>query len=138
MMKMSSNIHVLLFNVYMPCDTGHDLVNLDTYSDVLHKIDEVCTTHPAVDNIVIGGDFNTDITRVHSLHTGAFNDFFYRDSLVSCLSCNNTNICYTYENMATDSRSTIDHVVVSDSLRTCIGKYYSVVTEKIYRTILPL
>ena len=66
MVILPNDINILLFNVYMSCDTDYNLVNLDTYSNVLHKIDEVCMTYHDVDNIIIGGDFNTDISRTSS------------------------------------------------------------------------
>lgn len=53
-------------------------VNLDTYiryMDVFFcKKDQVCSAYPDIVNIIIGGDFNSDLSGTNSLHTVALND----------------------------------------------------------------
>ena len=63
-----NNFDNILFNVYMPCDTMYDQNNQSQYNEVLQEISHACTDHN-VDQIIIGGDFNTDFNRQASLHT---------------------------------------------------------------------
>ena len=49
----------------MHCDTLYDHNDQSQYNEVLQ---DACTDHN-VDQIIIGGDFNTDFNRQASLHT---------------------------------------------------------------------
>ena len=125
-LDLQNGVRMLLFNVYMPCDTVHDLSNLDTYMDVLNKIDIVCTDYPDINRIVIGGDFNTDISRLNSLHTDALLGFIRSNGFKLCLNDTTSNVSYTYENVVTGSQSIIDHFLISDQLSQCVLKYESI------------
>ena len=70
-----NNVKILIFNIYMPCDTDHDQANLAVYLDVLYKISHVRSDHPDVNHTIIAGDLNTEMTRRNSLHTVALEDF---------------------------------------------------------------
>ena len=59
--------HIYLFNVYLPCDTtNHE--NLCEYNMVLTDIAKCCAEND-VSNCIIGGDLNTDLSRVKSGNT---------------------------------------------------------------------
>ena len=70
------NIHgtrLLLCYVYMPCDTRYGRDNIDIYNSVFNAIidSNLCNN---VDHILIGGDFNTDLSRTQSPHTVSLNN----------------------------------------------------------------
>ena len=79
-----------------------------------------------VNSIIIGGDFNTDLSRINSLHTGALTNFVNQNGYVFGLNCSNVGVEFTYENIATGSRSVIDHIIVSESLSSQVLSYYSI------------
>ncbi len=83
---LSEHARILLFNVYMPCDTEYDQNNHENYVDVLSKISQVRMNYPDILHTIIGGDFNTDFTRRLSLHTTSLEDFIHREGLVNVLS----------------------------------------------------
>jgi len=69
------NIHdtrVLLCYVYMPCSTSYDRDNIDIYNSVFNDIFDsyLCNN---VDNILIEGDFTTEIFQTQSSHTISLN-----------------------------------------------------------------
>ena len=76
--------------------------------------------------MLIGGDFNTDLSRINSLHTGALTNFVNQNGYVFGLNCSNVGVEFTYENIATGSRSVIDHIIVSESLSSQVLSYYSI------------
>ena len=110
---------VLLINTYMPCDSP---VNEIAYQETMIQIEEVCTMSN-VDHIVIGGDFNTDLSRPHSLNTIMLNEFVQRESLQYCISLNLAQVDYTYESKATRNKSLIDHFIVSNNLSSRVESY---------------
>ena len=117
----------LLFNVYMPCDTENDVDNLDAFCNILDLIETTCERYDDVNSIIIGGDFNTDLSRINSLHTctGALTNFVNQNGYVFGLN-SNVGVEFTYENIATGSRSVIDHIIVSESLSSQVLSYYSI------------
>ena len=72
-----NNIDYLLINVYMPCDTRAAEAD-PAYEQLLHDIDYFIQLKPECDYVIIGGDFNTDISRVRSAHSIALNEFCER------------------------------------------------------------
>ena len=56
-----------MFCVYMPCDNDN-ADSLDLYVDILTQISALCDKYDA-QHICIGGDLNTDLTRIHSQNT---------------------------------------------------------------------
>ena len=105
-----------IINVYMPCDKG--TCNLDVFSDVLDDISMLLHDNNA-DMVIIGGDFNCDITR-NSPQTQLLNTFM---TSVNLLNANrNYDIDYTYLNNHTGSCSVIDHFYVSENIYDCISE----------------
>jgi len=106
---------LLLVNVYMPCDTDFDVENLNSFNAVLNDIACLADTEN-INQIVLGGDLNTDFSRHHSLHTAALLRFTVEEniSLLNALPC--YDVDYTYESMAHGTRSTLDHFLVSNQL----------------------
>ena len=103
---------VLIFSLYMPCDTEYNQSNADEYNQVLSDILSVVELEDA-DFVISGGDYNTDLRRSKSLHCSAMTSFIH-DSGLKLI----TDPCidYTYESMSNGSRSIIDHFIVTENL----------------------
>jgi len=125
-MELPDLTKVLLFNVYMPCDTEHDQENAELYLDVLTRISHVRTSYPDICNIIIGGDFNTDLIRINSLHTISLLDYLPREGLALCCQCTEDKVMYTYENSFTGGRSKLDMFIVSESLAGNVSGYFAI------------
>ena len=106
---------VLLCTVYMPCDTTHDVNNQVIFDESLNELISIADLEN-VSSIIIGGDFNTDLSRSNSLHTLSV------ERLVACGDVSLLNnlpgydVDYTYESVMSLARSTIDHFLVSCNL----------------------
>ena len=61
---------VLIANVYMPTDTAQDRRNDNEFNGILQEIIDM-KDGLGIENIVIGGDFNTDFSRCTSYHTSS-------------------------------------------------------------------
>ena len=89
--------HIYLFNVYLPCDTtNHE--NLCEYNMVLTDIAKCCAEND-VSNCIIGGDMNTDLSRVKSGNTISLHKFVSEEILSFVLKDRPTSIDYTYKGM---------------------------------------
>ena len=60
--QLAGNAKMLLICVYMPCDDRRADGNLNEYIDTLNEIEILCNS-AHVNQICIGGDFNTDLNR---------------------------------------------------------------------------
>ena len=117
---------VLLFDIYMSCDTEHEQENAQLYIDVLTRISHIRNNYPDISNIIIGGDFNTDLTRIISLHTISLMDYLPREGLWLCAQCVEDNVLYTYENSFTGGRSKLDVFIVSESPTGNVSGYFAI------------
>ena len=97
----------------MPVDTNADQNNLEEFNSVLHEISGLCGSS-CYDNIIIGGDFNTDFSRRQSLHTVSLEHFLSEEELRCARDLENSTE-FTYES-TTGNRSNIDHFFVSSNL----------------------
>ena len=107
---------IIVHNVYMPCDTDHNAENLIDYMNVLYEIDSVNAIHNDIDHVLLGGDFNTDLSRSGSLHSNALVDYCDSRSLFLCCEHERFSVDYSYVSDVTHSTSLIDHFVVSHNL----------------------
>ena len=69
----NSDGFVNLFTAYMPCDDNIAMHHHD-FNNVLSSSSMYCLQHN-VDYYIIGGDFNTDISRVNSMNTTSLPNF---------------------------------------------------------------
>ena len=89
--------HIYLFNVYLPCDTtNHE--NLCECNMVLTDIAKCCAEND-VSNCIIGGDMNTDLSRVKSGNTISLHKFVSEEILSFVLKDRPNSIDYTYKGM---------------------------------------
>jgi exonuclease III len=105
------HVSFLLINVYMPCD-GRDPGSVEYKSvmdDMVQLVNKVNSTY-----VIIGGDFNTDISR-NSSHVEAFSNFVRENCFNICIDKVSSDVPYTFINSGCTSR--IDHFLVSDNLR---------------------
>ena len=92
----------------MPCDGMHG----DGYTDVLNAILAVINSQD-VDFIVCGGDFNTDMSRIHSFNSRTLQSFLLNEKFTLVDSLPPFHVGYTFESFIDGSRSAIDHFLVS-------------------------
>ncbi|ELU18135.1 hypothetical protein CAPTEDRAFT_190376 [Capitella teleta] len=111
----------ILINAYMPCDSQNVVLN-DEYKEMLYDVESVIVLHHEIDHVIIGGDLNTDISRVGSVHSAMLEEFYARLSLRFCLSFPKNSVCFTY-NEATGAQFVLDHFIVSENLFGSIESY---------------
>ncbi len=109
-----------IFNVYMPCDDGTD-VSMCMYNDILSEISMYCFNNN-VDYCIIGGDFNTDLSRHRSKLTRSLNTYVANECLYYCCRSELCDILYTFVSPM-DSTSLIDHFIVSMNMSRLIKQY---------------
>ena len=108
----------------MPCSNDND--SLDEYTNILLEISSICLTN-ATDFIIMGGDWNADPYR-NDGKTKLFKDFIRNENLYNALETECADVPYTWmSNDKTGNRvgsvSTIDHFIVSSSLKNSISGY---------------
>jgi hypothetical protein len=81
----------------MPCDTVYD------YS-------------MNIDHIICGGDFNSDLSRINSLHTRRLLSYVDNENLILLDNLDCCDVEFSYESKANQKRSTLDHFMVSHNL----------------------
>ena len=121
--RLSTNVgYVYLFNVYMPCDSTTN-TNLDDYNEVLSVISNFCATHNVV-NCVIGGDVNTDISRIKSGNTISLQNFIEKENLFLAVNEVINTVTHTYTGINNTS-SLIDHFIMSENMCLLANNYYT-------------
>ena len=86
--------YVYLFNVYMPCDTSNN-EHLFEYNMILSDISKCCMDN-SVSNCIIGGDVNTDISRICSGNTISLQKFVAEENFSLALSTVDNSVEHTY------------------------------------------
>ena len=133
-----NNVKILMFNMYVPCDTDNDQANLELYIDVLSKRSHIRSNYLDVNHTIIAGDLNTEMTRRNSLHTIAFEEYLKNEGLLLCSSCTDDEVLITYMNEFTGSRSKLDHLIISECLSSEVCHYYSIHKGVVYQITIPL
>jgi len=110
-----------LYCVYMPVDGQND----DEYRDVLQCIN-ASVTENNFQNIIIAGDFNTDLSRMNSKNTEVMCQFLNDEHLVPGCTLACTKCDYTYESKINRNRSVIDHIIFSNSLVDKVFRYEAI------------
>ena len=82
---------------------------------VIDEIARVCSVEDT-DYTICAGDFNTDFTRLTSLHTRALNAFTANENFCTLNSLQTYDVPFTFESKANGARSTLDHFFVSPNL----------------------
>ena len=114
--------NILICNVYMPCDVNHVESN-NNFDSVLSEISVICEQQ-CCNQIIIGGDLNTDLSRINSYHTKKLKSFVDHEYLRFALNHPNCKgIDFSYESKIDGSRSLVDHFIVSENLYNHISDY---------------
>ena len=111
-----------LINVYMPTDPGAGNYDIRVYKEVLDEISTIMLNSDT-QIAIIGGDFNSDISRNNHVQTNTFLSYLETERLSLCLNSQIANIPYTFH--MGDAKSTIDHFIVTNNLFSCISRYES-------------
>lgn len=117
-----SGLDLLMCNVYMPCDTEHDVSTAEVYGDILNEITQIAE-NTNCEKIIVGGDFNTDFRRTRSLNTNALVTFMHNEFLKCGEDFISSRIDYSYESKANGHQSLIDHFLVTNNLFEDINRY---------------
>ena len=129
-------IEFVLFNMYMPCDKGYANHDFFEYIDVLNDLSDICNK-TASQYFVLGGDFNTDLTR-DTPQTRALHSFVNNEQMFLCIDAECSNIPYTYCSKSNGCKSTIDHFMVIQNLHESIIKYESVFMKSDFSDHVPI
>ena len=78
----------------------------------------------SVSNCIIGGDENTDISRICSENTISLQKFVAEENFSLALSTEDNSVKHTYRGV-NNSTSLFDHLIVSDSIHKKISEYYT-------------
>ena len=113
---------LLIINAYMPCDS-HNVIDSDLYREIISEIETIMNLNHDVDYVIIGGDLNTDVSRVRSANSVMLENFCTRSGLRLCLHSENSTVDYTYQNDVSGAESIIDHFIISENLFNCINVY---------------
>ena len=114
---------ILICSLYMPCDTEYDQDNISIFNDVLIDLNTVAVSND-IDYIICGGDFNTDLSRINSLHTKSLLSFVREENLALLDESLLCNIDFTFESKSNQARSCIDHFLVSHNLFHCVNEIH--------------
>ena len=71
-------------------------------------------------------DFNTDLTRINSLHTIFLIDYLSYEGILLCSQFAVDNVLYTHENSFTGGRSKLDTFIVSESLAGNVSGHFAI------------
>ena len=108
----------------MPCDSSTNS-NLEEYNEVLSVISNFCATHN-VENCIIGGDLNTDMSRTKSGNSISLQNFMDEENLSLVFKETMNKVAYTYKG-ANNATSLIDHfiVFVSEDVTMLASDYFT-------------
>ena len=105
------------------CHVSSKNTNLEEYNEGLSVILNFCATHN-VENCVIGGDLNTDMSRTKSGNSINLQNFMDEENLFLVLKETINNVAYTYKG-ASNATSLIDHFIVSEDLTMLASDYFT-------------
>ena len=115
------NFKFIILNVYMPTDPGSGNHDIPDFNEVLNEI-SIILSNADTQNFIIGGDWNSDISR-DTVQSKTFLSFVRNQSLSLCLNYNNAKVPFTFHNE--NSRSTLDHFILTNNLFSSVSKYES-------------
>ena len=93
------------------------------YNDVLSVISHFCETHNVV-NCVIGGDLNTDVSRIRSGNTISLHNYMDKENLFLAINEVRNTVKFTYKGI-NNSVSLIDHFIMTENMCLLTKNYYT-------------
>ena len=124
--QLDNDTSVLLFNVYLPCDSRNRDDQYENTVDILNTISSIINKEKC-DMTIVAGDLNAQLSR-NTPHVQAVKNFLNNNSLHSGQDHILAEVDYTFESMVNGNKSLIDHICVCDSLFGNISMYTSVDT----------
>ena len=106
----SDNIKLIIMSIYMPTDNE---VSYIEYGDVLDEISSILGSYDNYD-VVLGGDFNVDFSRIGSRNLQLLKLFISQEEL-TCATLQIVNNNYSRSDVH-NNRSFIDHFIVSQNI----------------------
>ena len=104
---------MLILNVYMPCDDQSRTPNPE-FVNTLYDIESLITGHTG--DVLAGGDWNTDFSRLNSAQTMCLKEFILRTGLKLCWDHPLADKQPTYISEINGASSCIDHFLMSSNL----------------------
>ena len=117
---VADNVNIILINVYMPNDDNCDS-SFNEYGDILCEISSIIQLYDSSD-IILGGDFNVDFSRVNSRNLQLLKQFLDYEPLL-CASLQVISNNFTRE-CSLGNRSFIDHFIVSSNFNYNVDVLY--------------
>ena len=124
-LSLSHDVKVLLCNMYMPCSGNYVDPSGQSYEDVLCDVRSILSDSE-VSHVLLGGDLNTDLSRLNSPHVMSLTQFCFDNDLCTCLDIDHWGIDHTFVSEVTGSTSLIDHIIVSNGLLSSVMKYWCI------------
>ncbi len=112
---------ILLVCAYMSCDDNRPNHNIMDFNIVIKDIKTICNS-VNVQLVILGGDFNTDLRRSYYFTT-AFNEYINDELMYPCIKSDCSTEQCTYCSKGSNSRSLIDHFVISENLQDDLSSY---------------
>jgi len=113
---------MIILNVYMPCDNRSSATIDPEYDKCINTIEQFIEGFDG-EHVVIAGDFNTDMSRSNA-HTRCLADFVQRNNLMFVAdNFPEAKSDYTFIRGGMEKGSHIDHIIISKSLCSYVGKY---------------
>ena len=129
-------VQLVLFNMYMPCDNGYDSTDLAEYCDVLNEVKHICNRE-ATQYFILGGDMNTDMSR-NTPQTRTLCSFVEDEDLHLCIKSDCADVPFTFCSKSNGSKSSIDHLIVSQNLCEYINKYEAMFMNSDFSDHVPI
>ena len=108
------NVKLMIICVYLPCENWSTTTEDREYLDCLDHINQLIEMYD-VQAILIGGDFNTDLTR-KTAHTKYLCNFISTNGYISSWDHDNARPEPTYESYDGRSTSLIDNFLCTDNV----------------------
>ena len=117
---MTDNYTVLFTCFHMTCDSSNNCDSLNSAFDAFQTL----RARHGPNYVICGGDFNVQLSRLHSNQTIMFETFCSVEDLISAytmaIKWNTCTYCRDFNN---DVRTTIDHFVISTNLSDHVNKH---------------
>ena len=113
-----------------------DSTNLVEYCDVLNEVKHICNRE-ATQYFILGGDMNTDMSR-NTPQTRTLCSFVEDEDLHLCIKSDCADVLFTFCSKSNGSKSSIDHLIVSQNLCEYINKYEAMFMNSDFSDHVPI
>jgi len=96
----------------MPCDNSGQA---EEYNNIWAEVIAICNSHEH-NFVIIGGDMNTDLSRINSAQTNSLKHICETEGLKCINQHPSCQIGYTYESKSNGHKSCLDHFIITDNM----------------------